>query len=312
MVNQQDISRLTKPLHLDGNGDELLVVARGSESHLAICSLVLSAVGIDHLQTESTLMVHPEDEEKANRNLQAYMEENRGWPPPQDWRQARKQTAQPPTLLMIGSLFLFFLVTGPWQQGNPWFQAGSIDSAGILQQGEYWRLITALSLHADGMHLLGNCLIGGLMVHLLGKTIGYGTGWLLLFLTGAAGNLINIAVRSTTHHSVGFSTAVFAAIGMFSGLQLKGRNLSPMGIVLPLGAGVGLLAFLGTEGERTDIGAHLFGFCCGLAAGLLVKLTGLSEMDDNRTLQRILFILALGLLVAAWWLAARSSPVPLL
>jgi len=290
---------------------EFCPVARGSEQHLSTCSLVLSAMGIDHLKTETALLVQPEDEDMATRHLQAYLEENRNWPPLPAHLQERKQIAQPPTLLMIGGLFLFFQVTGNWEPTNPWFQAGAIDSTRILEHGEWWRLFTALSLHADEMHLLGNCIIGGFMVHLLCKTIGSGTGWLLLLLAGASGNLLNIAFRNTPHHSVGFSTAVFAAIGIFTGLQLKRRKFSPMGIIVPLGAGLSLLAFLGTEGERTDLGAHLLGFCCGIFAGLLVTATRLSEAADNHPLQRILFISAILLIVTCWWLAASNSEVPL-
>ncbi len=299
------------PRQLEKTGP-LLQVAQGSAQHLATCSLVLSAMGIDHLKTETVLLVQPEDEDRASRHLQAYLEENRNWPPPPAHLQERKQTAQPPTLLMIGGLFLFYQLTGSWEQTNPWFQAGAIDSIRILDHGEWWRLITSLSLHADGVHLLGNCIIGGFMVHLLCRTIGYGTGWLLLILTGASGNLLNIALRSTPHHSVGFSTAVFAAIGMFTGLQLKRKKISVMGIVLPLGAGLSLLAFLGTEGERTDLGAHLLGFCCGIFAGLLVTASGLGEAADNHPLQQILFTGVILLIFICWWLAARNSAVPLL
>jgi len=291
---------------------EFTQIALGSAQHLATCSLVLSAMGIDHLKTETTILVQPEDEDRASRHLQAYLEENRNWPPPPAYLQERKQTIQPPTLLMIGGLFLFYQLTGSWHEGNPWFHAGAIDSSRILDHGEWWRLFTALSLHADGMHLLGNCIIGGFMVHLLCKTIGSGTAWLMLLVAGAFGNLLNIALRSTPHHSVGFSTAVFAAIGMFTGLQLKRNKFSPMGIILPLGAGLSLLAFLGTEGERTDLGAHLLGFCCGIFAGLLVTATRLTEAADNHSFQRILFTSAVLLIFICWWLAARNSGVPLL
>ena len=85
-----------------------------------------------------------------------------------------------------------------------------------------------------------------------------------------------------------------------------------MGVILPLGAGVGLLAFLGTEGERTDLGAHLFGFCCGIIAGLLANITGLTEKADNQPLQRILYTFALIIIFTSWWLAARNSTVSLL
>lgn len=306
------VEKQTEPPDLPQTSDteELCPVARGGAHHLAACSLVLSAMGIEHLSTETALLVPPEEVERATRHLQAYREENRNWPPPPFYLQARKQTAQPPTLLLIGGLFLFYQVTGGWEPGNPWFQAGAIDSSRILDHGEWWRLFTGLSLHADGVHLLGNCIIGGFMVHLLCRTIGSGTGWLLLLLAGASGNLLNIALRNTPHHSVGFSTAVFAAIGMFTGLQMK-RKFSPIRIVPPLGAGLSLLAFLGTEGEQTDLGAHLLGFFCGILAGLLVTITGLAEAADKHPLQRIFLAGALLLMFTCWWLAAGSSEVPL-
>jgi membrane associated rhomboid family serine protease len=212
---------------------------------------------------------------------------------------------------MIGALFLFFQLTGPWQGKSLWFQIGAIDNHAILEQGQWWRLITALTLHADEMHLLGNCLIGGFMVHLLCRTIGFGSAWFLLLLTGAFGNLLNIIFRDTIHYSVGFSTAVFAAIGMFSGLQMKKNRFTLSGILLPLGAGIGLLAFLGTEGERTDLGAHLWGFGCGIVAGLLTVVTRLSEKADNQSIQRILFWCALSIIFSCWWLAARTTPASL-
>lgn len=125
-------------------------------------------------------------------------------------------------------------------------------------QGEWWRLITALTLHADQMHLVGNCLIGGVIVHLLCKAIGYGMGWLALLFAAMSGNFLNIILRDTLHSSVGFSTAVFAAVGILSGRQLNNRASTIIRqLILPLGAGVGLLAMLGSAGERTDLGAHL-------------------------------------------------------
>ncbi len=289
------------------------VVAQGEHDHISACALVLAAMGIDYLQQDTLLLVPREEADQARQQLQAYLEENSNWPPPPNWIQLRhRQTPTPPTLLMIGGLFLFFQVTGPWHPGNPWFEAGAIDSSQILDHGQWWRLVTGLSLHADTMHVLGNCLIGGFMVHLLCTTIGYGSGWLLLLLTGALANFINIVIRNGPHYSVGFSTAVFATIGMFSGLQIKLSRNSPLRFLIPLGAGAGLLAFLGSEGKHTDLGAHLFGFFCGIVVGLLIILTNLIKIADNTTIQRFLFCCALAIIFLCWWIADLHAPMPLL
>jgi membrane associated rhomboid family serine protease len=209
---------------------------------------------------------------------------------------------------MIGGLIVFYMVTGPWFAANPWFQAGAIDSSKILEQGQWWRLVTALTLHADQVHLVGNCVIGGFMVHLLCKTTGFGTGWLALILSGMTGNLLNIALRNTPHYSVGFSTAIFAAIGIFCGQQLTERKATIIRqLLLPLGAGAGLLAMLGSEGKQTDLGAHLFGLGCGLACGLLLQLIRLNLQAENRLLQQALFATTIALVTGCWLLAVRTT-----
>ncbi len=66
----------------------------------------------------------------------------------------------------------------------------------------------------------------------------------------------------------------------------------------PIVGGFALLMYTGTGGERTDIGAHLMGFLCGLAAGML--LTAARDHLGNRRLQLICGIAAIALIVGAW------------
>jgi len=285
-----------------------IIVATGSQEYILNNALVLSAIGIEHQidPEQGLLLIQEPDSGQALQQLQAFAEENRNWPPPPNYQRPQPRTDNPPTLLMIGGLIIFYLVTGPCFSGNLWFTAGAIDSRAILEQGQWWRLVTALTLHADQMHLVGNCVIGGFMVHLLCKTCGFGTGWLSLILSGIAGNWLNIVLRKDPHFSVGFSTAIFAAIGIFCGQQLIKRRPSLIRqIILPLGAGAGLLAMLGTEGKHTDLGAHLFGFGSGIVCGVLVQFSTLDLQADNQPLQQALFTLALILIGGSWLLAAR-------
>jgi membrane associated rhomboid family serine protease len=242
------------------------------------------------------------------KELQAFREENRYWPPPPSAVRPAVYTDNPPTLLMFGGLMIFHWLTGPWVAANPWFKAGAVDSPAILEQGEWWRLITALTLHADQMHLVGNSVIGGVIVHLLCKATGYGMGWLALLLAAMMGNFFNIILRDTPHYSVGFSTAVFAAVGILCGRQLNNKASTIIRqVVLPLGAGVGLLAMLGSEGERTDFGAHLFGLASGLIYGLLLQLTDLDLLGSRRRVQLTLFFLSLLLILLCWFLATGGE-----
>lgn len=281
-------------------------VFTGTAEYLQTCSLVLSAVGINHSidPDKSTLTVPAPYSDAARHQLELYFQENTGWPERSVPTKTPVSTEKPPTLLLIGGLAIFFLVTGSWQDNAIWFGSGAIDSKAILEQGQWWRLVTALTLHADPVHLLGNCVIGGFLVHMLCKTIGSGLGWFSLLFCGALGNFLNILLRGEVHHSVGFSTSIFAAIGLFSGLQLFTSNKTLLKeLLIPLGAGAGLLAMLGTEGERTDIGAHFFGFACGLAFGFFLNRFDINKIALHRRLQQTLFMLSLLVIILSWMVA---------
>ncbi|MDY0349797.1 MAG: rhomboid family intramembrane serine protease [Desulfobulbaceae bacterium] len=282
------------------------IIAAGSPDYLALCSLVLSSVGIPHAYSPrgDGLTVDEEFAEAARHHLEQYFEENEGWPERPPPYQPARFSSNPPTLLIIGALALFFWVTGPWQDNVAWFSRGAIDSRAILEQGEWWRLVTALTLHADQAHLIGNCIIGGFIVHLLGKTTGYGLSLLLLVACGSLGNLLNIITRDEAHLSVGFSTSIFAAIGLLSGMQIFAGPLKGFkNLLIPLGAGAALLAMLGAGGERTDLGAHFFGFLCGIGIGMLIRHFDLVRLASRPGRQLSLFTLALLFIIVSWEMA---------
>ena len=281
-------------------------IITGSAEYLETCSLVLNSVGIRHSLDpgQTTITIPAQDSEAARYQLKLYFRENAGWPEKTIQTKVPVTKEKPPTLIMIGGLALFFLVTGPWEDKAFWFKSGAINSQAILEHGQWWRLVTALTLHADQVHLLGNCVIGGFLVHMLCKTIGSGLGWFSLLLCGGLGNLLNILLREEVHHSVGFSTSIFAAIGLFSGLQLFVANKTHLKkLLIPLGAGVGLLAMLGAEGERTDLGAHFFGFACGLAFGFILNRFNMQKLVQNSQLQNKLFMLTVLVIFVSWMIA---------
>jgi membrane associated rhomboid family serine protease len=153
-----------------------------------------------------------------------------------------------------------------------WFERGSADAERILL-GELWRTVTALSLHADLPHVLANALFGALFLGAVCGALGAGVGCALVLLSGAGGNLLNALFQSSHHVSVGASTAVFGAVGLLSGLAVARRRRQQSQrrhAWLPIGAGLAILAMLGTTGARTDLWAHLFGLLAGGVLGIPV------------------------------------------
>lgn len=284
--------------------DTLVKIATGSREELENLSLLLASLAIIHAmdRRSGSLMVAAEDLERTLYHWRLYAEENADWPA-QSSELVPSHSTTPPTLLLMAFLALFYVHTGPWQATNPWFNLGAVNSRAIVEQHEWWRLITALTLHADFNHLIGNILIGGIVIHLLCKLTGYGAGWLLILGSAALANCLNVILRQNLHQSVGFSTAVFAAIGILSGLQEQRSHWALFRLLVPIGSGIGLLAMLGTGGERTDLGAHLFGFVCGLFTGLLYRFTRGDAFLHGKIVQHMAFVLASALVLGSWLLA---------
>lgn len=174
------------------------------------------------------------------------------------------------------ALVCFFIVTGGRGTGAVWFARGTASSDAILR-GEWWRAITALTLHADWAHVFGNAIAGIVFVSAVCRWLGAGVGLALVLLAGTAGNLATAALAGTGHNSVGASTAIFGALGVLGGLQVsrkwrardavRGRWARALPI---LGACLGVFAMLGV-GERGDVDvlAHLTGLLAGLLLGLV-------------------------------------------
>jgi membrane associated rhomboid family serine protease len=275
-------------------------------------SLVLGAANIPSViefeKQSWVIKVSPLHEQRALREIGAFMEENSDWPPnlPSEKIPLPVLTKyQPPTILMMGLLAIFYVITGPWSANSMWFSRGAVSGTQILEHGQWYRLVTALTLHADVVHLAGNILIGGILVHFLCRLLGTGLGWFLILAAGTLGNLINILLHGTQHNSVGFSTAVFGTIGILCGYQAAGKRTAALKeILLPLAAGAGLLAFLGAGGPRTDLGAHFFGLLSGAALGaLLVFLPSQQVLINKTSLQTNLFIASLAVVGLCWWVA---------
>jgi membrane associated rhomboid family serine protease len=173
-------------------------------------------------------------------------------------------------LVVALALMVFYAVTGPRRDDAVWFARGSADAASMLA-GEWWRSVTALTLHADTGHVLSNIGIGTVMVAAVMRSTGVGFGALLVLLSGVGGNLLNAGLHRTGHSSVGFSTAVFGAVGLLGALsfvQLRHRARRTRPAWTALVGGAALLALLGAS-ERSDVLAHLFGGLSGVVLGLV-------------------------------------------
>ncbi len=269
--------------------------------------LVLTAesfrASVHHTGQHFIVHVPATEREAARRVLDQYETENARPPRPRSLPAERIGEIE----RFAGGLFAlaivaFFAWTGPRDPAVTWFANGGADASAILD-GELWRTITALCLHADWAHVLSNALFGALFVAASAGGYGPGVALLLMVVAGAAGNLENALFQGPGHASVGASTAVFAAVGLLGGrgvAQRLRRGDIGMRLWVPIAAGLAIIAMLGT-GERSDVWAHLFGFLTGGFLGIPATLAW--PRTAGPAVQVVAAATAVAILAEAWRLA---------
>jgi len=266
-------------------------------------AVVLAAGGIPHRLRSRldgwALIVAARDAEAARAALDAYDRENIA-----DTAEVAADAVAPVRgaaavgvavgLLLIG----FFAVTGPRASRSAWFERGGAAAERIVA-GEWWRTITALTLHADAPHVVGNVAASAVLVGAVSHQLGPGVGLWLLLLAGAGGNALTAVAHGTHHDSVGASTAMFGAIGILAATRVlsRGRRPAARTLWMVVAASLALLALLGTS-PNADLLAHLFGLLLVGALGLVAAPAPLRRLRPPA--QWALAMAALALVVGAW------------
>jgi len=256
-------------------------------------SLVLDQEGIDHElrsvgDEQWALLIEDQDAGRAEAAVAAFEREN----PVEGRTEPVRSTggAVASGLVFFLGVLTMHVWTGPASAASPWFTRGSADAAAILR-GEWWRAVTALTLHEDASHALGNAVLGGLLLALLARSIGPGMASAVVLLAGVVGTFAAAGLLRQNFVSIGASTAAFGALGSLAALPRQRRRAW-----LALGGGLALLAFLGTS-KRADLAGHLCGFVCGV---LLSAAVSLLPPLRNRAAQAVLAVAAGSVPVVAW------------
>lgn len=250
------------------------------------------------------LEVPADERERALAALAAFERENVPVPPAPEPPALDAHPVQH-ALLVASALLAGFVVTGPADGAGAALAARGHAHAGRIQDGEWWLALTALTLHADAGHVLGNAVVGALFLSAVFRAFGFGVGVALVVAAGALGNLANAAFRSAEHASIGASTAVFAALGIAAAHSRIRRRAALRGrpVWAPLGAAFALLAMLGTEGDRVDLWAHALGLVAGLALGALAAAVPAARLA-RRAVQWPAGAAAIAAIAGAWLLAS--------
>ncbi|MBE9536636.1 MAG: rhomboid family intramembrane serine protease [Proteobacteria bacterium] len=268
-------------------------------------ALVLESLGISSevlpWEGHFLLIVRPDKLAESREQLRLYFLENRE-------EEGKKKPERPGILKGLpGSLTYVSILL--LVDSVPNYNLISLDlneigsaNAALIRQGECWRAVTALTLHADFPHLIGNIGFGLVFSLFASQILGSGVAWLSILIAGTAGNIVSAFIHSPSHNSIGASTAVFAALGIVAAHTWRTGHKSPYRRLrrwMPIIGGMMLLGLLGGPGERIDVTSHITGFISGAAIGAFYGRFG-SGVRLKAVYQAALGTAALLIVITAW------------
>jgi membrane associated rhomboid family serine protease len=164
---------------------------------------------------------------------------------------------------------------------------GALNAPAVVHDGQYWRLLTVMVLHAGIIHWAFNSyalyIFGPTLEALLGRVrflaLYVGSGF------AAAGASLLI---SHTRLGVGASGAIFGMLGALVAFFYRRRDAGGRGALQNLLLVLALNLFIGTRTANVDNVAHIGGFLAGLLAMALLeamptRLGGISRARERGT-----------------------------
>ena len=247
-------------------------IAEGTYRQIRDYSLVLLSQGIVHRLERSPegpfeIFVKPKHEPQALHQLELYRKEN----PPREENPPLplSLSLQPAWVLLVPVVCTLLDFSGKVAR----MHSLGLSDADKVMHGQWWRTITALTLHGDARHIASNLLSGYIVLTLLSYRTPLARMAPFLAVASALANFCTVLTVQTDFRSLGFSTFVFAAIGALAVIEFRLMPRETHGQLrrfAPLCGAASLAVFLGL-GENADILGHAYGFIAGLFCGFIPK-----------------------------------------
>ncbi|MGY1489633.1 rhomboid family intramembrane serine protease [Methylobacillus pratensis] len=216
--------------------------------------------------------------------------------------------------LIAANLLVFVLMlfngAGFWHSPNTVQLAWGANFGPATQDGEWWRLFTALFLHFGAVHLTLNMIAfwdGGQLVE---RMYGHWRYLAIYLVSGLAGNLLSLVWQGNQAVSGGASGAIFGIYGAMIVFLWLERALLDRHEFRWLFGGACVFAVatiaLGFMIPAIDNAAHIGGFVAGMLTGLLL-MRGLKPQEVVPRLPRLI---GGGLLLAAVAVMLLKLPTP--
>jgi len=174
-------------------------------------------------------------------------------------------------ILLNAAAFIFEISFGNWTDPEVLHQLGALEPYAVVMQGQYWRLFTALFLHAGFLHLLFNLFALYVLGPPLERSIGplrFAICYLISGLISSAGVVVLTVIGIVqVAQLVGASGCIMGIVGAWAGFLLRHRHAphakQRLGNVLMI---VAIQTAFDLSTPQVSMAAHL----CGLFSGAIL------------------------------------------
>lgn len=183
----------------------------------------------------------------------------------------RKQLPYAAATMVAVNILVFIPCLSP-AMANRMLDKGDLNLYSFFVNREYWRIVTAMFLHANVAHLFNNMLILFFLGTMLEEKLGHILYTVFYFLCGIGGNVLSLISKLRTEDmagSIGASGVVFGLDGILLALVLfdkSERSRYPLPRVLVM---IFLSLYSGYTGHNIDNAAHVGGLITGFLCGAL-------------------------------------------
>jgi len=157
--------------------------------------------------------------------------------------------------------------------GDMLYDMGRLEISGVLERGEYGRVVFSMFLHTDFTHIFNNMVLCFFLGAMLEKELGHIRYTILYLLSGIGGNILSLIHKAMLMErvgSVGASGAVFGLDGALLALILfadrRIPSVTPTRVVLMIVYSL----YSGFVGSNVDNAGHIGGLLTGFAIGVII------------------------------------------
>ena len=187
-------------------------------------------------------------------------------------------------ILLNAAAFIFEISFGNWTDPEVLHQLGALEPYAVVMQGQYWRLFTALFLHAGFLHLLFNLFALYVLGPPLERSIGalrFAICYLISGLISSAGVVVLTVIGIVqVAQLVGASGCIMGIVGAWAGFLLRHRHTphakQRLGNVLMI---VAIQIAFDLSTPQVSMAAHLCGLFSGAVLGFVLTPRA-SNKDD--------------------------------